>query len=134
MLSTFLFIFFFSFSISFFLRDHNRNKAVQLFCAIPVAIDFLIVFRNSITTINKFFVYLYDDKINLPTYLPKTDTTLSREYWILKQKQQTPSHTWNIKEQCKAYNPTLKKYNICLNEKLAIIDDPDKNLLNRGQK
>ena len=57
-----LYINFLFFDISFFLRDHNGNKAVQLFCAIPVAIDFLIVFHN-------FFVYLYDNKINLPTYL-----------------------------------------------------------------
>ena len=35
--------------ISFFLRDHNGNKAVQLLCAIPVAIDFLIVFHNSLS-------------------------------------------------------------------------------------
>ena len=34
---------------SFFLRDHNGNKAVQLFCAIPVTIDSLIIFRNSVT-------------------------------------------------------------------------------------
>ena len=32
---------------------------------------------------------------------------------------------------CKAYNPTLKKFNLCLNEKLAIIDDSDKNLVNK---
>ena len=37
------------FDISFFLRDHNGNKAVQVFSAITVAIDFLIVFRNSLT-------------------------------------------------------------------------------------
>ena len=61
----------------------------------------------------------------------KNDTTLSIEYWNLKQKQQTPKLTWEIKGQYKAYNPTLKKCNLCLNEKLAIIDDPDKNLLNK---
>ena len=45
-----LYIHIFSFlDISFFLKDHNGNKAVQLFCAIPVAIDFLIAFRNSLT-------------------------------------------------------------------------------------
>ena len=50
MLSIFpLYIFLFIFDISFFLRDHNGNKAVQIFCAIPVVIGFLIVFRNSIT-------------------------------------------------------------------------------------
>ena len=50
MLSMFpLYIYFLFFSISVFLRDHNGTKAVQFFCAIPVAIDFLIVFRNSLT-------------------------------------------------------------------------------------
>ena len=50
MLSMFpLYIFLFIFDISFFLRDQNVNKVVQLFCAIPVARDFLTVFRNSIT-------------------------------------------------------------------------------------
>ena len=47
--STFPLCIFFIFGIAFFLRDHNGNEAVQLFCAIPVAIGFLIVFRNSIT-------------------------------------------------------------------------------------
>ena len=49
MLSMFpLYIFLFIFDISFFLRDHNGKKVVQCFCAIPVTMDFLIVFRNSI--------------------------------------------------------------------------------------
>ena len=60
--------------------------------------------------------------------------TLSIEYWNLKQKQQTLKLTWEIKGHYKAYNPTFKKCNLCLNEKLAIIDDPEKNLLNKGQK
>ena len=38
----------------------------------------------------------------------KNDTTLSREYWNLKQKQQAPRFTWGIKGQYKAYNATLK--------------------------
>ena len=49
MLSTFPLCIFFIFSISFFLWDHNGNKAVQPFCSIPVATDFLTVFRNPIT-------------------------------------------------------------------------------------
>ena len=52
----------------------------------------------------------------------KNDTTLSIEYWNLKQKQQTPKLTWEIKGQYKAYNPTLKKCNLCLNENLVIIN------------
>ena len=45
--------------------------------------------------------------------------------------QQALRLTWEIKEQYKAYNPTLKTCSLCLNEKLAIIDDPDKNLQNK---
>ena len=59
----------------------------------------------------------------------KNYTILSVEYRSLKQKQQAPRLTSEIKGQYKTYN--LKKYNLCLNEKLAIIDDPDKNLLNK---
>ena len=40
------------------------------FCAIPVTIDFLFSFCNSVTILQIiFFAYLYDDEINLPTYL-----------------------------------------------------------------
>ena len=62
----------------------------------------------------------------------KNGTTLFVEYWTLKQKHKSPRLTWEIKGQYKAYNLTLKKTcNLCLNEKLAIIDDPDKKLLNK---
>ena len=64
----------------------------------------------------------------------KNGTTLSIEYWKLKQKQQARKLTWEMKVQYKTYNPTLKKCNLCLNEKLTIIDDPDKNLLNKRSK
>ena len=39
----------------------------------------------------------------------KNDTSLSIEYWTLKQKQQSPRLTWKIRGQYKAYNLTLKK-------------------------
>ena len=51
----------------------------------------------------------------------KNDTILSIEYWNLKQKQQASRLKWEIKGQYKTYYPTLKKCNLCLNEKLAII-------------
>lgn len=45
--------------ILFFLRNHNGNKSVQHFGAIPVAIHFFIVFREFYNYIvNKIFVYL----------------------------------------------------------------------------
>ena len=62
------------------------------------------------------------------------DTTLSIEYWTSKQKQQAPRLPWKIKGQYEAYNATLKKFNLGLNEKLAIIDDPAKTHWTRGQK
>ena len=41
-----LYIYLLFFDISFVLRDHNGNKAVQLFCAYPCCRSFF-VFRNS---------------------------------------------------------------------------------------
>ena len=54
-----------------------------------------------------------------------------RTYLLEQQKKQAPRLTWEIKGQYKAHNPTLKKCNLRLNEKLAIIDNPDKNLQNK---
>ena len=43
---------------------------MQLFCAIPVTIDFLFSFCNFVTILQIIFLaYFYDDEINLPTYL-----------------------------------------------------------------
>ena len=71
MLSMFpLYIFSFHFQYIIFPKGphHNGNKVVHLFSAIPVTIDFLIVFCNSITILQIIFLYiLYDDKTNLPT-------------------------------------------------------------------
>ena len=36
-----------------------------------------------------------------------------------------------IKGEYRAYNPTLKKCNLCFNQKLETKDNPDKNLLNK---
>ena len=41
------------------------------------------------------------------------------------------TYTWKIKGIYKSYNPTSKRCNLCLTEKLEILDDPDKNLLNK---
>ena len=49
----------------------------------------------------------------------------------LKTKTSSPETYMENKGQYKAYNPTLKKCNLFLNEDLAIIDNPDKNLLNK---
>ena len=46
-------------------------------------------------------------------------------------KTRSSNTSWEIKGQDKAYKPTLRKNNLCLNEEIANIDDPDKNLLNK---
>ena len=69
---------------------------------------------------------------NVPLYTH--DTKLSTEYWNLKTKQLNPRISSKIKTVCKPYNPTSKLCNLCLTEKLEILDDPDKNLLNRNSK
>ena len=48
---------FINFNRSFFLRDHNRNKALQLFCAIPVAIVFLYFYSVLYLLCNDIFLY-----------------------------------------------------------------------------
>ena len=44
----------------------------------------------------------------------KNDTN-NIQHTTLKQKQQAPRLTWEIKGQYKTYNPTLNKYNFSLN-------------------
>ena len=39
---------------------------------------------------------------------PKNDTTLSIEYWNLKQKQQTPKLRWGIKDSIRLITPLRK--------------------------
>ena len=66
---------------------------------------------------------------NVPFY--KRDTKLSIEYWNLKMKHLNPQISWKIKRIYKSYNPTSKCCDICLTEKLEILDHPEKNLLNK---
>ena len=85
------------------------------------------------TNIWRIFIKLIS-KHFLPNHNSKSDTALSVWYWTLKQKQQASRLTCEIKGQYKAYSPTLKKCNFFVNKKLAIIDDPDKNLLSKRSK
>ena len=74
--------------------------------------------------------YYANDKKSFNLIKSKNDTNLSIEYWTLKEKQQTPRLTWEINGPYKAYNTNFKKCNLYFNEKLAIIDGPDKKILN----
>ena len=71
----------------------------------------------------------HKNSFNVPLY--KHDTKLSTEYWNLKMKELNPQISWKIKGIYKSYNPTSKRCNLCLTEKLEILYDPDKNLLNK---
>ena len=59
----------------------------------------------------------------------KHDTTLSTEFWKIKNKN--PKVTWKIKSKHSPYNPESNRCNLCLNEKLAILEDEDEFLLNK---
>ena len=43
--------------------------------------------------------------------------------------KQARRYTWESKGLHNAYNPNLRKCNLCLNKKLPIIDNPDRKLL-----
>ena len=53
------------------------------------------------------------------------------EYWHLKAENSNSEVTWAVKKQFSAYNPQSKKFSFCLNEKFEIIEDKEKNLLNK---
>ena len=76
------------------------------------------------------YIYIYILCIHIYIYIYH-DTKLSTEYWNLKMKQLNPQISWKIKGIYKSYNPTSKRCKLCLTEKLEILDDPDKNLLNK---
>ena len=57
--------------------------------------------------------------------------TPSYQYWNLQMQQLNPQISWKIKEIYKSYIPTSKRCNLCLTEKLEILDNPDKNLLSK---
>ena len=46
-------------------------------------------------------------------------------------KELNPQISWKIKGMYKPYNPTSKRFNLYFTEKLEILDDPDKNMLNK---
>lgn len=59
----------------------------------------------------------------------KSDTELAKEFWKLKDNNQNPTITWSTKYRL---HPTsnLSRCNLCLNEKLEILEYKGTNLLN----
>ena len=87
------------------------------------------IYKGSFRTSFKKRYSNHKKSFNLHLY--KHDTKLSTEYWNLKIKQLNPQISWKIKWIYKSYNPPSKRCNLCLTEKLEILDDPDKILLNK---
>ena len=85
------------------------------------------LYKGSCETIFKKRYSNHKKSFNVPLY--RHDTKLSTEYWKLKTKQLNPRIS--IKGMYKSYNPTSKRCNLCLTEKPEILDDLDKNLLNK---
>ena len=61
----------------------------------------------------------------------KNSTSLSVELWKAKEANGTPSVSWRILKNAKAYTPESKRCLLCLNEKFEIANYHDKNLLNK---
>jgi len=58
-------------------------------------------------------------------------TTLSNEYWKLKELNAGPKVTWKVKRKCKSYNTTSKKCNLCASEKYEIATYKGSDILNK---
>ena len=61
----------------------------------------------------------------------RNNTTLSAEYWRIKDNNFTPSVNWRVIRKAAAYTPETKKCRLCLSEKTEIACYPDTNLLNK---
>ena len=61
----------------------------------------------------------------------KNSTTLSAEYWRIKERNGTPTVTWRVVRHAKSYTPETKNCQLCLCEKFEIANYPGKDLLNK---
>ena len=64
----------------------------------------------------------------------KTDTELSKEVWVVKDKNGTPKISWGIFGRFPPYNPESKRCYLCLNEKVEFTMQKENNLLNRRRE
>ena len=61
----------------------------------------------------------------------KDSELLSKEVWRLKEKKVDFTIKWKVVKQFPAYNPSSKRCSLCQNEKLAILEHKEKNILNK---
>ena len=72
--------------------------------------------------------YRHRTSFNNPTY--RTDTTLSKCVWKLKEDNRQFTIKWRIIDRGAAYRPSSKRCNLCLKEKYWIIFHPEMASLN----
>ena len=72
--------------------------------------------------------YRHRTSFNDPAY--RTDTTLSKCVWKLKENNRQFRIKWRIIDRGKAYRPSSKRCNLCLKEKYWIIFHPEMASLN----
>ena len=61
----------------------------------------------------------------------KNATELSKEVWRIKERGGQYNIKWKIVGQFQPYNPSTKRCQLCLNEKLEILEHEGPNLLNK---
>ena len=61
----------------------------------------------------------------------KNNTELSKYVWRLKEDENVFSMTWKKLDSAKAYNNSSKRCNLCLTEKLHILEADKQSLLNK---
>ena len=72
--------------------------------------------------------YRHRTSFNNPDY--RTDTTLSKCVWKLKEENRQFSMKWRIIDRGAAYRPSSRRCNLCLKEKYWIIFHPEMASLN----
>ena len=104
-------------------------------------INFLILLSTSINP-NKFYIGITEGPWRARHAVHKTSftnrnyptrTSMTDYVWKMKDEiGEMPKITWTIEKTAQAYNNISKKCNLCLQEKIEIIEYPDqKNLLNK---
>ncbi len=84
-------------------------------------------------TLKKILLDSGKDNLDFNIYIRySNDTELSKYIWKLKDNKQDFDITWSVLKQSISYTGGSKRCNLCLEEKLCILKDKNKqNLLNK---
>ena len=70
-------------------------------------------------------------KMSFSTKKHKDATKLSKYIWDLNDKNKQYEIAWSIVKKCSPYRPSSKRCDLCLTEKLVIIQAKDDDILNK---